>query len=131
MIAGGRWVALAVAAVAAFRCQPAAAGGPGIGLVGFTAATFKGDVGLFTLHDACEDEFRRRARACSAGEAQTTTAPPALAGGPAWVTERGRLFVECAGWSSTVGTAATVDPSGAFARLSCNVARPVACCARR
>lgn len=120
------WAAVFIAGAA-----PAAQPTTPFELVGFTAATFKGDVGLFALTDACGEEFSR-SRICEVREVAETVAPPVLTGGPAWMSEESRTFLECAGWTSMAVTviAATVTVDGEFERLSCNVARPVACCSR-
>lgn len=118
---------------AAFLAASASAQAPSMELVGFTQTTHAGDVGLFTLHDACTFAFGREARVCTVEEAVLTVDPPVASADHGWLIERGHEFEACAGWRSAAVSknAATTTDDGQFQRLSCDVARPAACCSMR
>ncbi len=132
---------------------PAASAPPRFQLVGFTAATFTGDVGLFGLTLGCQEEFAK-SRLCVSEEVMETVTVPALTG-DAWVRPsfqphnsndlakalldasgldagvRGDFSsLTCFGWAETGRfKGLVVTASGGFHVLSCGDRRGVACCA--
>ena len=136
--------------------QPGAAGPPGppdagdvqFEFVGITAASFKGDAGLFTFSRACNAEFPG-SRFCNEREIFDSLIPP-LTGetGSAWVhpvlygaSRYSGTYSEalhegtaaCRGWARPDGVfGLVVDASnGQFSTLQCGQEARVACCAPR
>lgn len=102
-------------------------------LVGFTAATFRGDGGVFGFTQACQTEFAG-SRMCTLEEALRTVDLPDLSIGTdnAW-TDRGSVSIShtCDGWTKDAGSyrGLTVTKTGGYPTRMCNDALSVACCA--
>jgi hypothetical protein len=117
-------------------------------LVGFTAATFTGDAGLFAFSRACHAEFPG-SRMCVSPEILRTSAIPAVLVGEAWVQPSPAAgstsgIVDASGarsvgsnltcgdfptWSHASLRGLTVDFEGRFRAGLCDAPRPIACCA--
>ena len=125
----------------------AAVAPPRFELVGFTAATFQGDTGVFGFTLGCQAEFPD-SRMCTSKEAiETVNVPNDLAGqGQAWImpvqagttnssfdVSGAQLEGTCGGWASSSSGARgfAMDGDGRFVEppAMCDVFRPVACCA--
>ena len=125
-------------------------------IVGFTTATTDGDVGVLGLSALCAAEFEA-SRVCSSLEAIRTAELPTIASVDwAWITAslqpavpgstaapgqtigtdasgvtRDPNTFSCRGWKTAIGAdfGLGISPSGKFDELTCDIARPVACCA--
>src|SRR5262245_55265177 len=105
-------------------------------IVGFTTATYTGDLGgLFGATRKCQLEFPE-SRMCNPLEVQETTSIPAGLAGFAWV--NGNPNAGCSRWTDDTGEFANGGPvvSGETGLSSigpqfpsCGASRPIACCA--
>ena len=117
-------------------------------LAGFTSDTFLGDTGVLGFTQACQVEFGAAARMCTSVEVMETVVVPddLVVADDAWVrpvfvpgatdaldassVRTSPLNLTCVGWRLTSGrNGLTVSQVGGFVQQSCEVARPVACCA--
>ncbi len=97
-------------------------------LVGFTSATYTGDMGgVFGATQKCQLEFPN-SRVCSIEEVGATTSIPPTLTGEAWI-NRG-----CGGWTTTfVGNGSEVVTTigeEVYANDRCSTAHSIACCAQ-
>ena len=116
-------------------------------LVGFSSTPVTGGTGVLGMTSECQNDFPAR-RMCTSIEVMETVNAPASLSGAAWVrpvfqqvatnvvvdasgVAAGPESLTCFGWiqsfSSRLGL--TVNATGGFVQMSCNVTRPVACCA--
>ena len=138
-------------------CEPLAKGR--YQLVGFTAATFTGDVGALALTLGCQSEFGGESRMCTSAEVVETVSVPAVTAGFSWVRpvfqpksvsvgsttslrramdvsgtqteESTQSNLSCRGWSAALNNDGLgVDSDGRFSEVPCEIARSVACCAQ-
>jgi len=134
---------------------------PRFHLVGFTRRGVTGYAGVLQMTLECQVDHPRSRMCTSSEVAETVDVPGELADGPAWVrpdfqplaaADGSRTALDgsgiaargsgaaieqlsCAGWSrGDAGDGAkglVVDGSGHFAKATCSIARPVACCAEQ
>ena len=103
-------------------------------LVGFTAATFTGDQGVFSYTAQCESEFGLSSRMCLLIEAWTTTSVPPLDGGAfgaAWVNTTRDIpgtNLNCGGWGAG-GEGTALNEDGSIRSIGCDAPLGIACCA--
>ncbi len=106
-------------------------------LVGFTSATYTGDMGgHFGVMQKCELEFPN-SRMCTTLEAQQTTTIPAGLTGEAWVNPgiadfSGLVNRNCSYWTHIGGgTGRTISATGGVGSDDCLIAheQSIACCA--
>jgi hypothetical protein len=120
--------------------------------VGFSLDLVTGDAGVLGMTQTCEATFAS-SRMCTTQEIIETASLPELTPGDAWVRPSFRGFTEfnsspwaldisgrngppsdltCRGWTSLADRGFTVTGDGGFGpSQDCDVARPVACCAKR
>ena len=132
------------------RCGPAAASNE-FRFTGFTDETFNGEPdtidggqGMIAMHALCQDDFGLDARMCTGEEfwlSPNAEAPSAdawlhnkpfqsTAFSPTDFTGFAHPNENCRGWTITAGgVAAIVTTDGKPAIVSCDIARPVTCCA--
>jgi len=114
-------------------------------LRGFTSTTVLGDHGVLEMTRQCAVEFggAGATRMCTSSEIlNTATVVQGLVGEawvrPAWQPSGNRSLddsghsdafnLTCGGFSRLNQDGLTVDGTGSFGQVSCNVARPIACC---
>jgi len=120
--------------------------------VGITTATGNGTTGILAFNTMCNAEFPG-SRMCISEELMNTVNPPQDYSGDAWIRPVFKPFAitgandqqlvaeasgvyftptqfTCSGWLATSGFSGltVMLPSGSFRPLSCDTARPVACC---
>jgi hypothetical protein len=127
-------------------------------LIGFTIATFTGDMGVLGFTLACQAEFGDESRMCTSAEVVETLRVPTASADFSWVrpvfqpkavatgstnesqkaldisgrqTDLNPLSnLSCRGWAGTTNLQGlAVDSQGRFTESSCDSPRSVACCA--